>query len=163
MMWAHSGVSPVLVQGGSGQDAAGAAIKMHDAFGTFGIDLGKQFVGEDEGEDAGGAGAGAGAGAEKDDLKGKRRKMVIRAHAVVMTIAWIVTAPIAVLFARYGRGAFKWVPYHQYLQIGGTAPLALVGFFLAVSAVVMRGGKSFQGAHEVGRPSATLTTGMNAR
>lgn len=47
------------------------------------------------------------------------------------------------------RGAYKWVPYHQYIQIGGTVPLALVGFFLAVSSVVMRGGKSFQGTHEV--------------
>lgn len=77
MMWAYSSTPPVPIQGSTQEDGADAGIKMHSAFGTFGIDFRKQLVQQEQNGGEGGAG-------EDDGGKEARRKMVIRAHAVVM-------------------------------------------------------------------------------
>ncbi|KAJ9112518.1 hypothetical protein QFC22_006267 [Naganishia vaughanmartiniae] len=82
MIWAFSGTRPVVVQGDPSKDGSGAVVKMHSAFGTFAVDFTKRF--EEEG--------GADKANAEDEAKEARRRMVIRAHAVVMVrpLPWIV-------------------------------------------------------------------------
>jgi hypothetical protein len=80
----------------------------------------------------------------------------------------MITAPVAVLIARFGRYAsyytfllsnplltkivnrnkFKWLPSHRALQCG-TGGTVLVGFGCAVAGNLMRDGKQFQDRHAV--------------
>jgi hypothetical protein len=87
----------------------------------------------------------------------------------------MITAPVAVLIARFGRyvsllsspsyppippiaaplttrrnrNKFKWLPSHRALQCG-TLLLVLVGYACAIAGNRMRGGKSLQDRHAVG-------------
>ncbi|KAI5450295.1 hypothetical protein NCC49_003206 [Naganishia albida] len=125
MLWGYSSTPPNTT-------SSVASIKRHDAFGIF--DLAFKDVQDTDHEPR----------AEE-----VRRKRMMRAHAVFMTLAWAVTAPIAVLFARFGRGTFaQWVKCHQWIQIGLTTSFTLVGFSLAVAAIRVREGKHFTGPHE---------------
>ncbi|GHJ87043.1 hypothetical protein NliqN6_3445 [Naganishia liquefaciens] len=141
MLWAYSTTPPILDVNGRAEDAK---IRMHEEHGIF--DLVFYADGSPGVENQGNGSASAGI-AVSSETAAKRQK-VIRAHAAFMTIGWMITAPLAVLIARFGRGTKVWLPSHRGIQFG-TLGVALAGIGCAIAGNRMRGGRHFKDAHAI--------------
>ncbi|KAI9001846.1 hypothetical protein DFJ74DRAFT_647616 [Hyaloraphidium curvatum] len=76
------------------------------------------------------------------------RNAYIRAHGILMALAWGVFAPIGVATAVFAKGQ-KWFPVHFYVMGALTALCTVVGFALAVYYISASGIKSFTNYHEI--------------
>ena len=136
--------------------AANSAIKVHDdgAFGKSSLDLSKtiQFATTSSGSGTTTSGTAAtipkaAAASTAFDYTDKRT-LIMLAHAVVGSLAWMLISPAMVTLAALGRKMQTWRPVHQWVQVVLTVGLTVATVALGVQSVNMVKGFHFRGFHQ---------------
>lgn len=80
----------------------------------------------------------------------KTFEKLIVAHAVIVTMGFLVILPTGAMVARWGRMVSdKWFYYHWFIQVVISIPVVVIGWTLGPLAVAEQGAKHADDSHKV--------------
>ncbi|KAJ3992596.1 hypothetical protein F5050DRAFT_895974 [Lentinula boryana] len=115
-----------------GSSSSNVALQIHEETGTASFDLSKDFTGV----------------ASPSSALMPFQRLVI-AHAIMLTIGFLLLLPIGVLLARYMRTFTPiWFKGHWIVQFAVSGPIIVVGISLGIQAVVESGAQHLNDEHK---------------
>ena len=140
IIWAFGTQNP-------GSSSVSASIQIHLDSGTSSLDLTKAITSSDGGLNPASGNNGAGSGSVSTPLLPYQRLIV--AHALILTVAFLLFLPLGALVARWLRTTTpSWFRAHAILQAFVAGPLILVGLILGVVSADQSGSEHQGSTHK---------------